>query len=206
LSESIDLFEIMFNCRAMRRIRPDPVPEELIVELVRCANQAPTASNRQGGRWLVVRDAGIRKQLADINRAARAAAYGAAPAAVPADPRMARRQRASRWHVEHLHEVPVHFIACLEFNGPLPDSWYAHMNAGGSIWPAVQNLLLACRARGLGAVPTTLPLRDRAAAKAALGLPANVEPYCHIPVGYPMGRFGPVTRRPVQEILHWDRW
>ena len=67
-------------------------------------------------------------------------------------------------------------------------------------------MLLGGRALGRGAVPTTLPLADRAAAKDVLGLPDNVEPFCLIPVGYPMGRFGPVTRTPIDEILRWDRW
>ena len=69
-----------------------------------------------------------------------------------------------------------------------------------------ENLLLAARALGLGAAPTTLGLRDRPAAKAVLDLPSTIEPFCLIPVGYPTGRFGPVSRRPVAEILRWDRW
>jgi nitroreductase len=78
--------------------------------------------------------------------------------------------------------------------------------AGGSVWPGIQNLLLAARALGLGAAPTTLGLSNRAAAKEVLGLPDDMEAFCLIPVGYPMGRFGPVTRLPVADTLRWDRW
>ena len=110
------------------------------------------------------------------------------------------------WQAEHLQDVPALIIACLEFPEQRPDTFVAGAGAGGSIWPGVQNLLLAARALGLGAAPTTLGLANRPAAKAVLGLPENIEPFCLIPVGYPMGRFGPVTRRPVSEIMRWDRW
>jgi nitroreductase len=105
-----------------------------------------------------------------------------------------------------MQEIPALIIACLEFTRAPNDSFSAGAGAGGSIWPAVQNLLLAARALGLGATPTTLGLSDRPAARAVLGLPDTMEPFCLIPVGYPMGHFGPVTRRPIDEVLRWDRW
>ncbi len=86
------------------------------------------------------------------------------------------------------------------------DTFATGAGAGGSIWPGVQNLLLAARALGLAATPTTFALADRPAAKAVLNLPATIEPFCLIPVGYPMGKFGPVTRQPVSTIMRWDRW
>lgn len=194
----------MYSSRAMRRIKPDPVSEEVIRQLIEAANQAPTASNGQNTRWIVIRDPAQKMKLADLNREARQAAYGDRPP--PANAAEERQRRASQWHTEHLQDVPVHVVACLEIGAPPEDSFVRGIASGGSVWPAVQNLLLAARALGLGAVPTTLPLRDRAAAKELLGLPAGVEPFCLVPVGYPMGRFGPVTRKPIDEILHWDRW
>lgn len=77
---------------------------------------------------------------------------------------------------------------------------------GGSIWPGVQNLLLAARALGLGAAPTTLGLIDHDAVAEVLGLPETMGAFCLIPVGYPLGKFGPVTRKPVAEILRFDKW
>ena len=78
--------------------------------------------------------------------------------------------------------------------------------AGGSVWPAVQNALLAARALDLGATATTLGLVDKPAVREILGVPETVEPYVLIPVGYPMGNFGPVTRLPVEQTVRYDRW
>ena len=108
------------------------------------------------------------------------------------------------WQADHMHEIPALIIACMLFDEE--PSAADRARAGGSIWPGVQNVLLAARALGLGAAPTTLGLVDREAAKRVLGLPARMEAYCLIPVGYPLGNFGPVTRMPVGETMKWDRW
>lgn len=206
MTDEPGIFEVMYTCRAMRRLKPDPVPEELLVKLIDAANQAPTASNAQNGRWIVVRDARLKAKIADINRAAIDRSYGPPAEQVVTDPVEARRRRSFLWQYRHMQDIPALVIACLEFAGPRQNSFVSGSAAAGSIWPAIQNLLLAARALGLGATPTTLPLSDRARVKALLAIPENVEPFCLIPVGYPMGRFGPVTRRPVEQILHWDRW
>jgi nitroreductase len=211
VGEDMGLFEVMYNCRAMRRIKPDPVPEELLVKLIDAANQAPSGSNAQNGRWLVVRDQAQKEKLAELNlRAvqAYAGAGSARPAALPHqdEAKRARMLAAVQWQAQHWAEIPAHIVACLQMGGPVPQSFMAGAGAGGSIWPGVQNLLLAARAVGLAATPTTLGLMDRPAAKAVLGLPDDIEPFCLIPVGYPMGNFGPVTRRPTAEIMRWDRW
>jgi nitroreductase len=103
-----------------------------------------------------------------------------------------------------MHEIPALIIACMEF-GQKVDAASAARGAG-SIWPGVQNLLLAARALGLGAAPTTLGLMDREAVTRILNLPDSMAAFCLIPVGYPLGKFGPVTRKPVEEILRFDRW
>jgi nitroreductase len=211
MTEEMGLFEAIYNCRAMRRLKPDPVPEDLLIRLIDAAQQAASGSNMQNGRWIVVRDAEQRARLAELNKAAVLAYVGpqsGRPASLPhqSEERRRRMLEAVMWQAEHLHEVPVLVIACLEFAAPPSDTFSAGAGAAGSIWPGVQNLLLAARALGLGAAPTTLGLRDRGAAKTILNLPAEIEPFCLIPVGYPMGRFGPVTRRPVAEIMRWDRW
>ena len=74
------------------------------------------------------------------------------------------------------------------------------------VWPGIQNLLLTARAMGLGATPTTLALRDQDMVREALWLPESFAALCLLPVGYPMGRFGPVTRKPVETIMRFDRW
>ena len=208
MADEPGIFEIMYNCRAMRRLKPDPVPEELLLKLVDAGNQGPTGSNAQGVRWIIVRDAEQRERLAELNKAAvtrYAAPDSGRAAALPhqaSDKRM-RMLDAVLWQAENMQDIPALVIACYQFAQPVAGQ---SAGAGGSVWPAVQNLLLAARALGLGAAPTTLGLSNRAAARDVLALPDNMEAYCLIPVGYPIGRFGPVTRLPVEQTLRWDRW
>ena len=202
------VFDVIYHCRAMRRLKPDPVPEELLLRLCEAGNQAPTGSNMQGVRWIVVRDPEQRARLAALNkRGVDAYVADRRVASLPHHP-ADRRQRmldAVRWQAEHLAEIPALIVACHQWAEPPADDT-ARAGAGGSVWPAVQNLLLAARALGLGAAPTTLGLTDKPAAREALGLPAAVEPYVIVPVGWPLGRFGPVTRLPVAETVRFDRW
>lgn len=213
MTEEPGLFEVMYTTRAMRRLKPDPVPEELLVKLIDAASQAASGSNQQNARYIVVRDPAVKAKLAELNMktfVAYTSPQGGRATTLPhQDPeKRARMLEAVRWQAEHFAEIPAHIIACLEFGSPISStsSFAAGAGAGGSIWPGVQNLLLAARALGLGATPTTFALADRATAKEVLNLPPNIEPFCLIPVGYPIGKFGPVTRKPVSEIMRWDRW
>ena len=199
----------MYNCRAMRKLEPDEVPEELLTKLIDAANQAPSGSNMQRARWIVVRDPAQKAALAELNRKSVEAYIGPQSGRAEALPHQsaAKRQRmlnAVLWQAEHMAEIPALIIACMLFDEE-PTAAERGM-AGGSIWPGVQNLLLAARALGLGAAPTTLGLVDRDAAKDVLGLPPEIEAFCLIPVGWPKGKFGPVTRLPVAETMRWDRW
>ena len=111
---------------------------------------------------------------------------------------------AVMWQMEHLHEMPALILACLEFGVKVKSADV--QLGGGSIWPGVQNLLLAARAMGLGAAPTTLALQDQNAVREVLNLPDTMAALCLIPVGYPKGKFGPVSRKPVEEIVRFDQW
>lgn len=205
--QEIGLFEAMYNCRAMRRLKPDPVPDELILRLIDAGNQAPTGSNQQGVRWVAVRDPEQRAKLAALNKRAverYAGASSSRPSTLPhqgADKRQ-RMLNAVLWQAAHMHEIPLLLIACYRFPAPVTRP----QGAAGSLWPAVQNVLLAARGLGLGAAPTTLGLSDPAAVKEILSLPDNMAAFCLIPVGYPMGNFGPVSRMAVAETMRWDRW
>ena len=209
MSEELGIFEAMYSCRAMRRLKSDPVPEELLVKLIDAANQAPSGSNAQGARWIVVRDAEQRAKLAALNKTAVTAYIGpdsGRPTELPHQS-AAKRQRmlaAVMWQAENMQDIPALVIACYKFGQPVARG--QAVGAGGSIWPSVQNLLLAARAVGLGAAPTTLGLANRDAAREVLGLPDDMEAFCLIPVGYPTGNFGPVTRLPVEQTMRWDRW
>ena len=209
MHEDMGLFEIMYSCRAMRRLDSREVPEDLLIKLIDAANQAPSGSNMQNARWLVIRDTEVRQKLADLNRKGVESYIGAQtsrPDSLPhqtADKRM-RMLNAVIWQMEHMHEIPVLIVACMEFGTKVKPGMLS--DGGGSIWPGVQNLLLAARPLGLGATPTTLALVDQQAVSAALNLPESMGAFCLIPVGYPTGSFGPVTRRPVEEIMRFDQW
>lgn len=209
MAAEMGLFEVMYSCRAMRRLDTKPVPEELLVKLIDAANQAPSGSNMQNARWIVVRDPAVKQRLADLNRKGVEAYIGPQAERPEGLPHQSAAKRARMldsvlWQMEHMHEIPALVIACMEF-GVKVDARSAGWGAG-SIWPGVQNLLLAARALGLGAAPTTLALGDLEAVRDVLGLPDTMAAFCLIPVGYPLGKFGPVTRKPVAEIMRFDRW
>ncbi len=208
-TDQMGVFDVIYHCRAMRRLDTREVPEELLRKLVDAGNQAPTGSNMQGVRWIIARDAAVKRELADLNRRAVEAYIGPRLEQLEEVPHQSPEKRRRMldsvlWQMEHMHELPALIIACLDFGEPATPERMA--GGGASIWPAVQNVLLAARALGLGATPTTLVLTDPGAASAALRLPETMAPYCLIPVGYPLGRFGPVTRRPLDEVLRFDRW
>ena len=203
------VFDTMYNCRAMRRLNTKKVPEELLRELISAANQAPSGSNTQGARWIVVRDPQIKQRLADLNRKG-VETYLAPLIDNPGSlshqsgDKRKRMVDAVVWQKEHMHEIPALIIACMDFGAPATNDMIARGN--GSIWPGIQNLLLAARALELGAAPTTLALNDRKAVADVLNLTDSMAAYALIPVGYPLGTFGPVTRKPLAEILRFDRW
>jgi nitroreductase len=209
VSEEMGLFEVMYNNRAMRRLDSRAIPEDILVKLIEAANQAPSGSNIQSGRWIVVRDALVRQKLADLNRKGIEAYIGPQterPGSLPHQSEAKRKRMldAVMWQMEHMHEIPALIIACMDFGQKVDAA--AMARGGGSIWPGIQNLLLAARALGLGAAPTTLALGDQKAVAEVLNLPETMAAYCLIPVGYPLGNFGPVTRKSVHEIMRFDGW
>jgi nitroreductase len=113
---------------------------------------------------------------------------------------------AVQWQADHFEEIPVVIVACLHGRAPVLQPPVAATSFYGSAYPAVQNLLLAARAAGLGATLTTLPLWSTALARRTLGLPAGVTPVAVVPLGWPRGRYGPTTRRPVGDVVHLDRY
>jgi nitroreductase len=106
---------------------------------------------------------------------------------------------AAEYLANHIHDAPVWIVPCLDGGTPTR-TW------GSSIYPAVQNMLLAARTLGLGATLTTLHLQFEKEAEAALGLPPNVHSYALLPIGYPLGRFGPVRRATLSDVVYGDRW
>jgi nitroreductase len=194
----IGLFEAIYSQRAIRSFKPDPVPDELIERVVEAATKAPSGGNSQPWAFIVVRDPVTRAELGAIARQTFDGMYQAALGrAQPGDPPPFPKLKVM---VDHIDDIPVWIAICLTMPGS--------PGAYGSIWPAVQNLLLAARGLGLGAVLTGLlggPGLEQT--RKVLGIPDEVEPVAFVPLGFPdKQRYGPTTRRPLSEVLHWERW
>jgi nitroreductase len=194
---------LLTTTRAVRK-RLDlsrPVPAEVITECVRLATQAPTADNLQSWRWVAVADESRRRAIAEVYRTA-IAAYAEQFRATLATAEAAERRRldSAMYLIDHLHEVPVHVLAYgLEVEGQPPPALY------GSIYPAVWSFQLALRSRGLGTAP--IFVWSEAEVAAVVGAPANARLAALLPVAYYTGEtFKPAPRRPVEEVLFWERW
>src|SRR5256712_10157528 len=186
-----DLFEIMQTMRAMRRLKPDPVPDELIRKILQAGACAPNGGNTQRWRFLVIKDTKIKQAVQVYYKRAFDEVVGprylkSAPPPGVSREQYNRQHAAVEYLTDHFHEAPVWIVACLEEGTTAPTR-----SSGASIYPAVQNMLLAARALGLGATLTTRHLLYEKEAEAALGLPPGVHSYAILPIGYPMGKFGP---------------
>jgi nitroreductase len=205
--------QLLSTTRAVRkRLDLDrPVEPEVILECIRLAVQAPTGSNAQGWRWVVVTDPDKRAALAKIYSEA-GGEYIRQRAAETEPASQARRVYESAVYLtEILDRVPVHVIPCIDRRidrGSLQESGNASA-AGmyGSIIPAAWSFLLALRSRGLGSVWTTLHLGKEREAGELLGIPDDVTQVALFPVAYTKGEdFKPAARPPVQGITYWDGW
>lgn len=206
------LQEAMLTQRAVRRLLPDPVDDDIVLRLIELALKAPTGSNGQNWEFVVVKDPAVKAKLAARYRQAWAIYGGLGRRMAAGDESMTKILRAVQWQVDHFTELPVLVVPCLT-SGPrsgkppyVPMPHIATTSYFGSIYPSVQNLLLAARAVGLGASLITLPLWSVTDARRILGLPLSVTPACVVPLGWPRGRYGPTTRRPVGEVVHLDRF
>ena len=202
---SMPLEEAMRTQRSIRRLKPDPVDDDLILRLIELAQKAPTGGNQQNWEFVVVKDPAVKRRLGELNRRSWSV-YGRIGRFVARnEPRMGRILDAVDWQAEHFAEIPVVVVACL--SGPRLDfPPIAASSYYGSIYPSVQNLLLAARAAGLGAGVITLPLWSTWLARRALGLPWRIQPCAVVPLGWPRGRYGPTTRKPVGSVVHLDRY
>jgi nitroreductase len=191
-----------------------PVEREVLVECLRIAQQAPTASNRQDWHFVVVTDPEKRAGLAKLYRDS-FAFYRANPGAPGSFEHgdaarvatQARVRSSADYLAERMHEVPVHVIPCIARrtdNAPIA----AQASVFGTIGPATWSFMLAARARGLGTVWTTLHLRYEREAAELLGIPfEQVMQTSLIPVAYTLGTdFKPAPRDPLERMVHWEGW
>jgi nitroreductase len=199
--------ELLTTTRSVRK-RLDlnrPVSHDVILECIQLAMQAPTASNAQDWRWLVITDADKRAAIADIYRSI-GAEYLALAAKDTSDPQTQRVYASAFSLTDTLGQVPVHVIPCLE-NRIDNSSVLTAASAWASIIPAGWSFLLALRSRGLGSVWTTMHLAKEQEVAELLGIPATVTQAALFPVAYTIGTdFRPAVRPPAESITYWDTW
>jgi nitroreductase len=203
------LSEAMLTQRAVRRLRLHPVDDEILLPLLELSLKAPTSSNSQDWSYLVIRDWAQKARLARLYRVLYRCFNPIVERQAAGNERELRQMRPGQWQAEHFEEVPVFVIPCYRRglkHRPVGRPQISVSSFYGSVYPAVQNLLLGCRAVGLGASIQTLPIWFVPAAKRILGLPKNVNPVCIIPIGWAKGRYGPTTRLPIGEVVHVDRY
>ena len=204
------MLDAMQTQRAVRRlITTEPVAHELLLRLLELSLKAPTSSNTQDWTYLVVEDP---EQKARIGRV-----YGRlyklfnpiVTRQAKGDIQALRNMAPGQWQAEHFAEIPVFVIPCYRTNmnhRPTGRPQIRVSSFYGSVYPAVQNLLLACRAVGLGASLQTLPIWWQPSIRKILDLPREVRPVCIIPIGWAQGRYGPTQRTPIGEVVHLDHY
>jgi nitroreductase len=213
--EGMSFDHVLLTTRAVRK-RLDlhrPVEPEVLRECFELAQQAPTQSDTQGFHFIVVTDKGQREALGELFRRGHAI-YKTLPHGVYALKHSDMKEEATRLRiiqslehlVDHIHEVPVHVVPCVvgSIEGMTPAAVSILM---GSVIPAAWSFMLAARSRGLGTCWTNLHMLLAEEAGKVLGLPAGVMQVALIPTAYTIGQdFRPASRRPLDEILHQDRW
>lgn len=203
MSESqIGLFDAIYTQRAIRSYKPDAVPRELISKVIEAATKAPSGANTQPWAFVVVDDRDKLDKLSDWAKDGFAGMYANALSRLkPGDPPPFENLKPM---IDRFEVIPCIIVCCL-----VRPEGQAHGTGNyGSIFPAIQNLLLAARGLGLGALLSSgWAQKHLAEVKELLALPENIEPVAFIPLGYPdRQRYGKTTRRPVEEVTHWNGW
>ncbi len=203
---AIDLFDAIHTTRAMRYLKPDPIPADVLREILDAAIRGPSGGNAQGWGWIVVADPDVKRQIADWYREGWQAAYGKnrdAELERAGTSGLGRANYLSAEHLaNHLEDAPIWVMPVLRNAAPRPSA-----RTGSSIYGAVQNLMLAARAYGIGSVLTTLYAGHEDDVKRLLGVPDDALTMALIPMGYlERGRFSEPQRRPVEEVAYWDHW
>lgn len=195
---TMPLGQAIYSLRAIRRIRPDPIADADLQLILDAAIHAPNGGNAQPWRYLVLRDADLRARFAELYREAWWAKrrdqgiHG--PQDIPPHDHVA--QAAMRL-ADEFGTAPVVVVVCATARGA---------GAMGSVIPSVQNLLLAARALGIGGTITTLHAVVEERVHELLGIPPTAQIVYCLPLGYPRGRFGRTSRKPLAEVCAYDRW
>jgi nitroreductase len=204
------LYELMRHSRSVREYRDEPVPPDVLHRVLRAATFAPSGGNRQPWRFLVVQGAEEKRWLRD-HYVRMWRDYVAAKTARGGKVLASERETAiAHRFAEEFDRAPVIIIVCVHIEGLAitdADLGRPSIVGGASIYPAVENLLLACRAEGLGAVLTTLLCRVEPEVRERFGIEDGWATCAHIPIGFPSDdRRGPVRRRAPEEVSFLDHW
>lgn len=211
----IGLYEAMSTCRAVRRLLPDPIPDEVLARVLEAATWAPTGGNAQPWRIVAVRDSSLKKPLAELylevwNQYATGSRKAIATLDSTRRGRVERMLAAGDYLATHFADTPVIAVFCFDPRAmAITDAGLDRPSVvgGGSVYPSVQNLLLACRAEGLGCVLTTLLCQRESRVKELLEIPDEWGTCAAIPIGYPVLRgHGPLSRRPLEKLVYAERW
>jgi nitroreductase len=208
-AEDVSLYEGLLTTRAIRRYTDEPVPDEALRDMLYAATRAPSGSNRQPFRFIVLTDGPVAqeaKRLIGVGArrfwvAKREADGYDSGSGAQADSPKARMARTMQRYVDTYESVPVLVLACYrryrDVVSPID---------GGSVYPACQNLLLAARALGFGGVMTSWQVAADAELRGLLHIPEEVAIMATVTLGRPEGHHGPVRRRPLSELVYGDRW
>ena len=194
---TIPLGEAIFTLRAIRRLKPDPIPDEDLRAVLEAAIRAPNGGNTQPWRFLVVRDPALRSKLGELYREAWWAKRRDEGIMGPEDLPDTPTRRSAMRLADEIGASPVMVLVCAVARGHA---------AAESVVPAAQNLLLAARGLGIGGTITTLHPTVEERVHALFGIPSDAQVVYCIPLGYPRGKFGPTTRKPLGEVSAIDRW
>lgn len=206
-AEPLPVLDALHSTPARRYLSSEAIPDEIIWALLDAAVRGPTGGNQQGWGWVVVTDPAIKQQVAEWYLEGWNAAYGRRReqilAAPPAADGLSRRSFLAAEHLaQHIADAPVWIFPVLRNAAGV-----SNPRLGASIYGAVQNLILAARAHGIGTTLTTLYTRHEDDVRELLGLPDDALTMGLLPLGYPArGRWAQPKRRPVQEVVHWNRW
>ena len=211
----MEIYEAMSTQRAIRRLRSDPIPEGVVDRILTAATWAPSGGNVQPWRIILVEDAEKKAALEEMYKArwdAYAANYKDRLEALAGNDRATaeRALAAGDYLATHMHDAPAIAIFCYNPGRmTITDAMLDHESVvgGGSVYPAVQNFMLACRAEGVGCVLTTLLCMDEPAVKSLLRIPADWHTCAHVPIGYAVGGgYGRIRRRPIERMVFRDGW
>lgn len=205
MTPELSLHDAIFTLRAMRRLKPDPIPIADLRYIVEAATMACSPGNSQPWTFIVITDPTQKARIADIYRQiGNIAIRDGALSSGQLDADMEKVYRDALVLVDNLQQAPALILCCLQ--GKPPQGGIQQSTYYGAIYPAIQNLMLAARAKGIGSTMTTLHKAREQEVKQALGIPDDVTTIALIPLGYPHGHWGRPKRKPHREVTYWNAW